>query len=73
MIDHDNLEEFRDAQIYDLQDEGYEDDYALTAQWTRTLGYFNQLADLVEDFSTERATWRGTEQVFPASEGAAVD
>jgi len=38
MIDHDNLEEFRDAQMYDLQDEGYEDDYALTAQWARSLG-----------------------------------
>ena len=38
MIDHDNLEEFRDAQIYDLQDEGYEDDYALTVQWARELG-----------------------------------
>jgi len=23
MIDHDNLEEFRDPQTYDLQDEGY--------------------------------------------------
>src|SRR5579859_1653893 len=38
MIDHDNLEEFRDAQMYDLQDEGYEDDYALTTQWARSLG-----------------------------------
>jgi 2-polyprenyl-3-methyl-5-hydroxy-6-metoxy-1,4-benzoquinol methylase len=38
MIDHDNLEEFRDAEIYDLVDEGYEDDYALTAQWAHTLG-----------------------------------
>ena len=38
MIDHDNLEEFRDAEIYDLQDEGYEDDYPLTAQWARSLG-----------------------------------
>jgi len=26
MIDHDNLEDFRDPQIYDLQDEGYYDD-----------------------------------------------
>ena len=24
MIDHDNLEDFRDAQTYDLQDEGYD-------------------------------------------------
>ncbi|HEY6543093.1 MAG TPA: class I SAM-dependent methyltransferase [Ktedonobacteraceae bacterium] len=38
MIDHDNLEEFRDAQIYDLQDEGYEADYVLTEQWARALG-----------------------------------
>ena len=38
MIDHDNLEEFRDAQIDDLQDEGYEADYALTKQWARALG-----------------------------------
>src|SRR5438067_6613191 len=38
MIDHDNLEDFRDAQIYDLQDEGYYDDYPLTEQWARTLG-----------------------------------
>ena len=29
MIDHDNLEDFRDAQLYDLQDEGYYDDYHL--------------------------------------------
>ena len=38
MIDHDNLEEFRDAEIYDLQDESYEEDYALTEQWARSLG-----------------------------------
>ena len=38
MIDHDNLEDFRDAQIYDLQDEGYYDDYPLTEQWARKLG-----------------------------------
>jgi 2-polyprenyl-3-methyl-5-hydroxy-6-metoxy-1,4-benzoquinol methylase len=38
MIDHDNLEEFRDAQIYDVQDEGYEEDYPLTEQWARSLG-----------------------------------
>ncbi len=38
MIDHDNLEEFRDPQIYDLQDEGYEEDYPLTEQWARSLG-----------------------------------
>jgi SAM-dependent methyltransferase len=38
MIDHDNLEDFRDAQIYDLQDEGYYDDYPLTEQWARMTG-----------------------------------
>ena len=38
MIDHDNLEEFRDPQTYDLQDEGYYDDYPLTEQWARSLG-----------------------------------
>lgn len=38
MIDHDNLEDFRDPQIYDLQDEGYFDDYPLTAQWADLLG-----------------------------------
>ncbi len=38
MIDHDNLEEFRDPQAYDLQDEGYYEDYPLTEQWARSLG-----------------------------------
>ena len=38
MIDHDNLEEFRDPQTYDLVDEGYYDDYPLTEQWARVLG-----------------------------------
>ena len=38
MIDHDNLEEFRDPQTYDLEDEGYYDDYPLTEQWARSLG-----------------------------------
>jgi 2-polyprenyl-3-methyl-5-hydroxy-6-metoxy-1,4-benzoquinol methylase len=38
MIDHDNLEEFRDPQTYDLQDEGYYDDYPLTEQWAHSLG-----------------------------------
>ena len=37
MIDHDNLEEFRDPQTYDLQDEGYEEDYPLTELWARSL------------------------------------
>jgi ubiquinone/menaquinone biosynthesis C-methylase UbiE len=38
MIDHDNLEDFRDAEIYDLQDQGYYDDYPLVKQWVHTLG-----------------------------------
>ncbi len=38
MIDHDNLEEFRDPQTYDLEDEGYEEDYPLTQQLARSLG-----------------------------------
>jgi 2-polyprenyl-3-methyl-5-hydroxy-6-metoxy-1,4-benzoquinol methylase len=38
IIDHDNLEDFRDAQIYDLQDEGYYDDYPLVEQWARAQG-----------------------------------
>lgn len=38
MIDHDNLEDFRDGELYDLQDEGYYDDYPLTEQWARELG-----------------------------------
>src|SRR5205807_8177490 len=38
MIDHDNLEEFRDPQTYDLEDEGYDDDWPLTEQWARLLG-----------------------------------
>jgi len=38
MIEHDNLEDFRDAQLYDLQDEGYDDDYPLTEQWARATG-----------------------------------
>src|SRR6266699_2299666 len=38
MIDHDNLEEFRDPQTYDLEDEGYDEDYPLTEQWARSLG-----------------------------------
>jgi SAM-dependent methyltransferase len=38
MIEHDNLEDFRDALIYDLQDEGYYDDYPLTEQWARVTG-----------------------------------
>src|SRR5258708_191108 len=38
MIDHDNLEEFRDAQRYDLEDEGYFDDCPLTEQWAQSSG-----------------------------------
>ncbi len=38
MIDHDNLEEFRDPQTYDVVDEGYDEDYPLTEQWARSLG-----------------------------------
>jgi 2-polyprenyl-3-methyl-5-hydroxy-6-metoxy-1,4-benzoquinol methylase len=38
MIDHDNLEEFRDAQTYDLEDAGYYDDCPLTEQWAQSLG-----------------------------------
>src|SRR5690242_13755698 len=38
MIDHDNLEDFRDAELYDLQDEGYYDDYPLTEPWAQAAG-----------------------------------
>src|SRR5690349_9567528 len=38
MIDYDPFEEFRDPQTYDLEDEGYYDDYPLTEQWARSLG-----------------------------------
>ncbi|MFL5590997.1 MAG: class I SAM-dependent methyltransferase [Ktedonobacteraceae bacterium] len=38
MIDYDPFEEFRDPQTYDLEDEGYDDDYPLTEQWARSLG-----------------------------------
>jgi hypothetical protein len=38
MIDDDPFEEFRDPQTYDLEDEGYYDDYPLTEQWARSLG-----------------------------------
>jgi hypothetical protein len=36
MIDHDNLEDFRDGQFYDLRDAGYYDDYPLIKQWAGT-------------------------------------
>ena len=38
MIDHDNLEEFRDPQAFDLEDNNYKGDWALTDLWARTLG-----------------------------------
>jgi SAM-dependent methyltransferase len=38
MIDHDNLEDFRDAALYDVQDAGYEADYPLVQQWARITG-----------------------------------
>ncbi len=38
MIDYDPLEEFRDPETFDLEDEGYDADYPLTAQWARSLG-----------------------------------
>ncbi|GHO72754.1 methyltransferase [Ktedonobacter sp. SOSP1-85] len=38
MLDHDNLEEFRDPQTFDLEDEGYYADWPLTKQWARSLG-----------------------------------
>ncbi len=38
MIDHDNLEEFRDPQTFDVEDNGYREDWALTEQWASRLG-----------------------------------
>ncbi len=38
MIDHDNLEEFRDPENFDVEDEGYERDWPLTEQWARKQG-----------------------------------
>ena len=35
MIDHDNLEDVRDAELYDLQHKGNYDEYPLTEQWAR--------------------------------------
>src|SRR6266705_522306 len=35
MIEHDNLEEFRDPQIYVLREEGDDDDWQRTEQWAR--------------------------------------
>ena len=60
MIDHDNLEEFRDPQTYDLEDNGYEDDWPLTEQWARKLG--GPLLDLA--CGTGRVALRLVEQGF---------
>src|SRR5260221_13928924 len=60
MIDHDNLEEFRDPQTYDLEDEGYEEDYPLTEQWARSLG--GPLLDLA--CGTGRMTLRMASQGY---------
>ena len=38
VIDHDNLEEFRDAQTYDLIDASYDADRPFIEQWARALG-----------------------------------
>lgn len=38
MLDHDNLEDFRDPQTYDLSDAGYDEDRPLVEQWARSLG-----------------------------------
>jgi hypothetical protein len=38
MIDYDPLEGFRDPETYDLEEEGYDEDYPLTEQWARELG-----------------------------------
>jgi SAM-dependent methyltransferase len=38
MIDHDNLEEFRDPQTYDLVCDDYDEDRPLIEQWARSLG-----------------------------------
>jgi SAM-dependent methyltransferase len=38
MIDHDNLEEFRDPQTYDLECDAYDEDRPFVEQWARSLG-----------------------------------
>src|SRR5581483_9212699 len=38
MIDHDNLEEFRDPQTYDVEVESYDKDRPLIEHWARLLG-----------------------------------
>ncbi len=39
MVDYDYLEDYRDPQTYDLLEEGYDEDYPLTRQWARSLGW----------------------------------
>src|SRR3954453_11293584 len=38
MIDHDNLEEFRDPQTYDLECDAFVEDWPFVAQWARAVG-----------------------------------
>ena len=38
MIDHDNLEDFRDPQTYDVEVENFDEDRPLIEQWARSLG-----------------------------------
>jgi 2-polyprenyl-3-methyl-5-hydroxy-6-metoxy-1,4-benzoquinol methylase len=38
MIDHDNLEEFRDPQTYDLECDAFNEDFPFVDQWARSLG-----------------------------------
>lgn len=38
MVDYDYLEGYRDAELYDVEDAGYDKDYPLTAQWASRLG-----------------------------------
>jgi 2-polyprenyl-3-methyl-5-hydroxy-6-metoxy-1,4-benzoquinol methylase len=38
LIDHDNLEDFRDPETYDVEDNGYDADRPLIEQWAQTLG-----------------------------------
>ncbi len=38
MIDHDNLEEFRDPETYDLECDDYTEDCPFLEQWARSTG-----------------------------------
>ena len=38
MIEHDNLEEFRDPQTYDLECDDYDEDCPFIEQWARSIG-----------------------------------